>query len=120
MVRRATTKKLRYEVLRRDGFRCKVCGRSPDEDVHVTIEAHHISPFGYGGVTTADNLITLCKTCHDGVHESVGGKSRPGVALELYPLIGVHPVRDLIDNQPDYEMGVELYRRISRAALRER
>jgi hypothetical protein len=29
-------------------------------------------------------------------------------------------VRDLIDNQPDYEMGVELYRRISRAALRER
>jgi hypothetical protein len=117
MVRKAPTKKLRYLVLRRDGFRCKVCGRSAEEDVHATIEVHHIDPFGYGGVTTSDNLITLCKTCHDGVHDTVGGKSRPGTATELYPLIGVDPIRDLIDSRPDYRKGVELYRRISRCTL---
>ena len=100
MVRKAPTKKLRYEVLRRDAFRCKVCGRSAEEDAHVTIEVHHIDPFGYGGVTTSDNLITLCKTCHDRVHDAVGGKFRPGTAIELYPLIGVDSTAKIISIDP--------------------
>lgn len=37
---------------------CVICGR--DKDLHV----HHIIP----GKSTEDNLITLCKFCHQVVH----------------------------------------------------
>lgn len=117
MVTKAPSKKLRYQILKRDQFRCRVCGRSPAEDVHVTLEVHHINPFNAGGVTSINNLITLCDTCHDGAHDSVGGTRSRGVALELFPLIGVQPYTDLARNRPDYTEGVRLYREISRWVL---
>ena len=66
-LRRAPTPKLRMEVLKRDGRRCRICGRSPDDDVHVHLEVHHVRPWGERGVTTIENLITLCLTCHLGL-----------------------------------------------------
>ncbi len=66
-LRRAPTPKLRMEVLKRDGRRCRICGRSPDDDVHVRLEVHHVRPWGERGVTTIENLITLCLTCHSGL-----------------------------------------------------
>src|SRR5262249_38518073 len=66
----APTPKLRMSVLKRDGFRCRLCGRSPDNHVDVELHVHHIRPFGRPseGVTHPDNLTTLCHTCHKGLH----------------------------------------------------
>lgn len=66
-LRRAPTPKLRMQVLKRDSRRCKICGRSPNDHTDVFLEVHHIRPWGARGVTTVENLITLCKTCHDGL-----------------------------------------------------
>lgn len=63
----APSKKLRMEVIQRDEFRCRVCGRSPSEYVDVELHVHHIIPWGIGGITESENLITICKTCHDGL-----------------------------------------------------
>lgn len=35
--------------------------------VDVELHVHHAIPWGQGGITEEANLITLCKTCHDGL-----------------------------------------------------
>jgi predicted restriction endonuclease len=64
---RAPTTKLRLAVLKRDQFRCLLCGSRPADNVHVQLDAHHIRPFAHKGVTTERNLITICHTCHKGL-----------------------------------------------------
>ena len=57
----------RREVLRRDDFRCRNCGRN--EDMRgVSLEVHHIIPRKRGGDHQKYNLITLCSHCHDHAH----------------------------------------------------
>jgi ATP adenylyltransferase len=51
---------LRYEVLKRAGFRCELCGISADERA---IEVDHILPRKHGGVDDLTNLQALC--CDD-------------------------------------------------------
>lgn len=63
----APSKKLRMEVLSRDDFRCRACGRSPVDYIDIELHVHHIIPWGIGGITEQENLITICKTCHDGL-----------------------------------------------------
>ena len=55
------------KVLKRDGKRCRICGRNPDGHIDLELHVHHIRPWSEGGVTTEENLITLCNSCHDGL-----------------------------------------------------
>ncbi|MFT3768441.1 MAG: HNH endonuclease signature motif containing protein [Minicystis sp.] len=56
---------LRYEILSRDGFRCRACGRTPSAD-GVKLHIDHIRPFSLGGLTEKANLRTLCNDCNIG------------------------------------------------------
>lgn len=67
--------KLRYQILERDKYRCRDCGRSPDED-GVTLQIHHLLFVSQGGDNSEDNLITLCSDCHAGRHAIAGGKAK--------------------------------------------
>ncbi len=52
-------------VLTRDGYICQHCkGKSKD----TRLEVHHIIFRSEGGSDEEANLLTLCKTCHDGLH----------------------------------------------------
>jgi hypothetical protein len=53
----------RARVLERDGYRCQLCGERPSLNEHIVLHVHHIRPFSKGGLTTEQNLITLCQTC---------------------------------------------------------
>lgn len=66
-LKHAPTPKIRMNVLKRDNWRCRICGRRPDDYVDVELHVHHIRPWGRGGATKANNLITLCHTCHKGL-----------------------------------------------------
>ena len=55
---------MRYNVLKRDNFRCQICGRSAQDG--VTLEVDHIIPISKGGKTEYSNLRTLCKDCNRG------------------------------------------------------
>ena len=55
---------LRYEILRRDGFCCTICGRSAKDGVKLHVD--HIKPIAKGGKTEWDNLRTLCQDCNLG------------------------------------------------------
>ncbi len=60
---------LRYDVLRRDGFRCVLCGSSANDG--VKLEVDHIFPVSKGGKTELSNLRTLCDRCNRGKRDKV-------------------------------------------------
>lgn len=57
---------LRYDVLRRDNFKCTVCGNSPAVDSRCVLHVDHIVPFARGGRTVEANLRSLCAACNIG------------------------------------------------------
>lgn len=57
---------LRYQVLKRDNFKCCACGASPAKDPSVELHIDHIIPWSKGGETTIENLQTLCSKCNLG------------------------------------------------------
>lgn len=59
----AISKKIRFEVFKRDGFTCQYCGKNPPE---VTLEVDHIQPVSKNGTDELDNLITACFDCNRG------------------------------------------------------
>lgn len=57
------SKKLRFEVFKRDHFTCQYCGRmAPD----VVLEVDHVHPVADGGTNDIMNLITSCHDCNSG------------------------------------------------------
>lgn len=59
-----TTIKLRYFVLNRDNFKCKLCGDN------YLLEVDHIIPLHAGGKSEPDNLQTLCQRCNQGKYQN--------------------------------------------------
>jgi hypothetical protein len=56
-------RRLRFEVLRRDGYTCRYCGaRAPE----VPLTVDHVIPEALGGATEANNLVTACQPCNAG------------------------------------------------------
>lgn len=64
---RAPTPKLRGNVMKRDGRKCRICGRAPSNHTDLELHVHHVHPWGDRGPTIKENLITLCQTCHKGL-----------------------------------------------------
>lgn len=59
----AVSRRLRFEILRRDNFTCRYCGSAaPDVVLHVD----HVIPVTLGGGDTANNLVTACEDCNQG------------------------------------------------------
>lgn len=57
---------LRFEVMKRDKFKCVYCGRSPAKNPKIELEIDHIIPWSKGGETVKENLQTLCSECNNG------------------------------------------------------
>lgn len=62
-VRKQISKKLRFEVFKRDKFTCQYCGAHPPD---VILQVDHIHPVSKGGTNDQDNLITACQPCNLG------------------------------------------------------
>lgn len=61
------SKRLRYEVLRRDNHTCRYCGaKAPD----VKIAIDHVIPKSLGGLDVAENLVAACVECNTGKSSS--------------------------------------------------
>lgn len=63
-MRVAISKKVRFDVFKRDGFRCTYCGATPSDS--VLLEVDHIHPVAEGGTNESDNLVTACFECNRG------------------------------------------------------
>jgi hypothetical protein len=58
------SKKTRFEVFKRDGFRCQYCGASAPDVLLLVVD--HIQPVAKGGKNNILNLITACQPCNAG------------------------------------------------------
>ena len=67
---RKISDKLRYQVLKRDNFKCCACGASPAKYPDVELHIDHIIPWSKGGETVINNLQTLCSVCNLGKVDS--------------------------------------------------
>jgi len=67
------SKKLRFEVLQRDGYQCGYCGKTSQE---ATLEVGHIISISKGGSDDNNNLLTTCMDCRHG---------KTGVPLDKAP-----------------------------------
>jgi len=59
----AVSKRIRYEVLRRDNYACRYCGGSAP-DVALTVD--HVIPTALGGSDDPSNLVAACGPCNSG------------------------------------------------------
>jgi transposase len=71
----------REACFERDDYRCRICGE------RGRLNAHHIWPFQRFPERMYDvnNLVTLCKDCHDGFHKAAGGH----VKVAIGPFFGI-------------------------------
>ncbi|GAA5069793.1 HNH endonuclease [Nocardia callitridis] len=58
------TSRLRTTIKERDNFTCRYCSISLSVEPHLLLEVDHIVPVSKGGLTTHDNLQTLCWRCN--------------------------------------------------------
>lgn len=57
------SRRLRFEILRRDDHSCRYCGRRAP-DVELTVD--HVVPIALGGSDEPANLVAACKDCNSG------------------------------------------------------
>lgn len=72
-VRKAISKRTRFEVFKRDSFTCQYCGSHPPK---VILEVDHIVPVVEHGTNDMDNLVTACEPCNRG---------KAGIPLNVIP-----------------------------------
>lgn len=62
-IRKPISKTLRFEVFKRDSFKCQYCGA---EAPGVLLHIDHINPVALGGLNELTNLVTSCMPCNLG------------------------------------------------------
>lgn len=63
MQREAISKRVRFEIFKRDSFTCQYCGKQPPS---ASLQIDHIIPVSAGGDNDLCNLITACHDCNAG------------------------------------------------------
>jgi len=62
----SVSKRTRFEVFKRDGFRCVYCGATATD---ALLEVDHITAVSAGGDDDIENLATSCWSCNAGKRE---------------------------------------------------
>lgn len=93
----AVSKRLRYEILRRDNHTCRYCGQSAP-DVKLTVD--HVLAVALGGKDEASNLVAACQDCNT-------GKSSTGVSEQLVEDVKDDAIRHAAMITYAYEVLVE-------------
>lgn len=89
----------RQNILRRDKFRCQMCGRSAQDG--IALEVDHRLPVSKGGTNAMSNLWTLCDACNRGKSDGHIDKVDPR-AIDSK----LHRSKDILQRVHD-EMGVK-------------
>ncbi len=95
------SKRVRFEVLKRDKFTCQYCGRRPPI---VTLHVDHVLAVARGGDDSTENLLTSCADCNlgKGPRELVGTDLDPDGIRKTTPR-KLHHVRSRSGLDADVE-----------------
>lgn len=84
----AVSKRLRFEIFRRDSHTCRYCGATAPG---TPLRVDHIVPVALGGTDHPSNLVTSCEPCNSGKTSTLDGQvteandtqTRPRLTAEL-------------------------------------
>jgi len=68
----------RKNILKRDNQECQGCARGISD---IQLHIHHKTPRSEGGSNEEENLITLCKDCHNIVHNIPANITPDGIEI---------------------------------------
>ena len=92
-MRKNISKKTRFEVFKRDSFKCQYCGlKAPD----VILEIDHIKPISKGGDNSIMNLVTSCFNCNRG-KSNIELSDNSSLSKELNQLTQIQERKNQID-----------------------
>jgi len=114
-IRKAISRKERYLVLHRDGFRCRACGLGVEAGVKLTVD--HIVPVEWGGPSEFSNYQALCEDCNAGKQAWV--KSNPPEILKQIlslPTVDAR-IETLFDSFPNQDIPSSTIQLISKGSL---
>ena len=84
-------------VLMRDNQTCQWCNYSGSDRY---MDVHHIIPVRKGGANTLENMITLCRKCHN---QADAGKISPSALMEIVNKRNLYRERPLKRRRPKLE-----------------
>lgn len=61
--------RLARQTKKRDNWTCQHCNKQGGHLGSAELHAHHIEPRSKGGKDTLNNLITVCHSCHEDLHD---------------------------------------------------
>lgn len=61
--RKGLSKRVRFEIFKRDGFKCRYCGVTA---VGEQLTVDHVVAVANGGTDAPENLVTCCASCNGG------------------------------------------------------
>lgn len=74
-IRSKEFKEIKQLVEERDEHKCRVCGRTKEDG--IPLSCHHTTYNNlYNEREHLDDLITLCKICHNAIHNALSNKRR--------------------------------------------
>lgn len=95
------SKRTRFEVLKRDGFRCKYCGAS---SLSTILHVDHVIPRAEGGTDDPANLVSSCAPCNLGKSDVQLDESR-------LPHTSAEDIREHADQVREYLEAVKVLER---------
>jgi hypothetical protein len=114
-MRKAVSKRVRYEVFSRDDSRCQRCGRSVSDGVKLVVD--HMIPVDWGGTNDITNLQTLCEECNQGKqawYKTIPPQNMKDIMDK--PTVEQR-IEALFDKFPNQEVKSEMIRLVSKNAL---
>lgn len=98
--RKPIPKRVRFEVFKRDSFRCQYCGR---EAPNVLLHVDHITPVSEGGTNDITNLITSCADCNLG-KSNVALSDDAAIAKQKRQLDELQERREQLEMMRDWQV----------------
>lgn len=113
--RTGINQRVRYYILHRDDFRCKACGRGPNDGVKLTVD--HIIPVDWGGGNEESNLQTLCMECNEGKKAWVAGAPSQVMKQVLAKPTVESRIETLFDSFPNEDILSTMIQLVSKGSL---
>ena len=114
-MRKAVSRRVRYQVFTEDNFRCQVCGRGAKNGVKLTVD--HIIPVDWGGTNDRLNLNTLCEECNSGKKAWVNSVPSETMKEIMSKSTVGQRIEALFDQFPNQEIPSSMIRLVSKGAF---
>ena len=114
-IREAVSERIRYQVLSRDNFRCRSCGRGANDDVKLTVD--HVRPVDWGGTNDISNLLTLCEECNRGKKAWVDTVPSQTLREVMDELTVERRIEKLFDKLPNQDIPSTMVQLVSKGSL---